>query len=264
MPNLGPYQFSETDVLRTFANLGAWWDHIVSGLDAAPTIPAGNVLAEALSAAGGVPRNPSHSIPEELEVLGRSASERFAKEASAPASVALLEQLWKSIREAMSALRDAGVLTTGVRGTVTHLNVSDGGVPKRHVDAVDIGFRGISGDRQGNRTFHGRPWQALCLWSTEIIESFAAEGHPIAPGRAGENITVRGIGWADMRPGLLLRIGTVLAETSSWAIPCRHNAQWFADGDFRRMSHERGPVSRIYATVLEPGRVAVGDDVVIS
>ena len=38
---------------------------------------------------------------------------------------------------------------------------------------------------------------------------------------------------------------------------------WFAGGDFEAMHHERGPVSRVYATVLTPGSVAVGDAVVL-
>ena len=90
-----------------------------------------------------------------------------------------------------------------------------------------------------------------------------AAGHPIAAGSAGENVTVRGLDWADVRPGTRLRMGTVLCEISAWALPCKHNARWFADGDFNRMHHERGPVSRAYATVLEPGGIRTGDPAVL-
>ena len=34
---------------------------------------------------------------------------------------------------------------------------------------------------------------------------------------------------------------------------------WFVDGDFKVMDIANGPVSRVYATVIEPGRVTVGD-----
>ena len=85
--------------------------------------------------------------------------------------------------------------------------------------------------------------------------------HPITTGSAGENLSLTGVRWADVRPGVRMRIGTVLAEMTAWAIPCRHNARWFSDGDFNHMSHERGPVSRIYATVIEPGGIATGDRV---
>ncbi len=149
-------------------------------------------------------------------------------------------------------------------GAVAQLNLSDGGVPKRPVDLVEVGPRGVLGDRQANRKHHGRPLQALCLWSSEVIEALQAEGHPIAPGLAGENITVSGIDWASLRPGVQLRIGTVLAEISAWATPCKKNAAWFADGDFNRMHHDRHPgTSRAYGWVRQPGRIETGDEVIV-
>ena len=92
-----------------------------------------------------------------------------------------------------------------------------------------------------------------------MIDAFAADGHPIGYGNAGENITISGLDWSTMGAGVRLRIGDVLAETSFFALPCSSNAPWFLDGDFRLMHHDRGPVSRIYAWVLEPGAIAVGD-----
>ena len=115
----------------------------------------------------------------------------------------------------------------------------------------DVDHRGIVGDRQGNRTHHGRPWQALCIWSIEVIEHLAREGHPIASGSAGENVTTTGLDWTTIRSGQRLRIGTALVETTTWAVPCRHNARWFSDGRFERIHHREGPVSRVYATVIE-------------
>jgi MOSC domain-containing protein YiiM len=103
----------------------------------------------------------------------------------------------------------------------------------------------------------------LCLWSADVIDAFAADGHPIAPGSAGENITIRGLDWSQVRSGVLLRIGEVLAEASLFALPCRSNAPWFRDGDFNLMHHDRGPVSRVYAWVREPGRIQTGDPVVL-
>jgi MOSC domain-containing protein YiiM len=66
-----------------------------------------------------------------------------------------------------------------------------------------------------------------------------------------------------MRPGVLLRLGEVLAEVSSYAIPCKKNAAWFLGGSFDLMHHRHGPVSRVYATVLEPGFIATGDPVLL-
>ena len=64
--------------------------------------------------------------------------------------------------------------------------------------------------------------------------------------------------------GETVGIGEVLAELSAWAEPCSKNAQWFHEGEFRRMQHERHPGwSRAYAWVREPGRIRAGDPVVV-
>lgn len=156
----------------------------------------------------------------------------------------------------------AGPATT--TGAVVQLSRSDGGVPKLAVPAARIAKGGLDGDRQAARKHHGRPWQALCLWSVEVIERLRAEGHTVAPGAAGENITVSGVDWATLRPGVRLQVGEALVETSLYALPCAKNAQWFVDGDFRRMEHtrQRG-ISRIYAWVLVDGDVRTGDPVVV-
>jgi MOSC domain-containing protein YiiM len=149
-------------------------------------------------------------------------------------------------------------------GSLVQVSVSQGGVPKQPILAAEIGWRGVDGDRQAARQHHGRPWQALCLWSAEVIDALRAEGHTVHAGAAGENLTVTGVDWSTIRPGTRLRVGTVLCEVSSYSPPCTKNGQWFADGDSRRIDHELHPGwSRVYATVLEPGRVAPGDPVVV-
>jgi MOSC domain-containing protein YiiM len=171
------------------------------------------------------------------------------------------------VEDVVRVLREAGRALPRLRsvsGRVVQLNVSDGGVPKQPVESVRIGMRGVEGDRQAARLHHGRPWQALCLWSLEVIEALQAEGHPIAPGLAGENVTIGGIDWSQMRPGVRLRIGSVVAETSIWSVPCKKNAGWFVGGDFRRIDYTRDrSASRMYAWVVEPGEVRVGDPVVV-
>lgn len=149
-------------------------------------------------------------------------------------------------------------------GAVAQLNVSDGGVPKKPVGSAEVGVRGLVGDRQTSRRHHGRPLQALCLWSSEVIETLRGEGHPIGPGLAGENITLTGLDWATIRPGVQLRIGGVLAEISAYATPCEKNADWFRDREFNRMNHDRHPGwSRAYAWVREPGTIRTGDQVIV-
>lgn len=149
-------------------------------------------------------------------------------------------------------------------GVVAQIASSDGGVPKRAVEVAEVGDRGLVGDRQADRRNHGRPMQALCLWSTEVIDALRAEGHPLSAGAAGENLTISGLDWTTIRPGVQLLIGDVLCEISAYAAPCAKNAEWFAERDFRRMEHDRHPGwSRAYAWVREPGTIRLGDPVVV-
>lgn len=170
-----------------------------------------------------------------------------------------LTQAWDLMANIRPALSTQGLLPSTTHGSVTGLFVSNGGVPKRAIPAAEVSFAGLSGDRQATRRHHGRPWQALCLWSKEVVTELQRAGHPIAVGAAGENVSLSGIEWSDVKPGVRLRLGTVLCEVSTYSIPCRKNAQWFVDGRFDTMHHSNGPVSRVYATVLEPGWITVGD-----
>jgi MOSC domain-containing protein YiiM len=176
-----------------------------------------------------------------------------------------------AVHDATHHLRDVGrgLATLGAgaprqKGLVTQVSASSGGVPKRALLHAVIGRRGLEGDQQAERRHHGRPWQAVCLWSAEVIDDLRAEGHSVHPGAAGENITVSAIDWATIRPGVRVQVGTALTEISSFAEPCSKNAQWFVGGNFRRMHHGLHPGwSRAYAWVLDPGAVAPGDAVVV-
>ena len=150
-------------------------------------------------------------------------------------------------------------------GVVAGLFANGGGVGKLPIAEATIGYRGVAGDRQRTRVHHGRVWQALCLWSAEVVRALQAEGHPVAPGATGENISLEGVPWTDLHPGMRLGIGDeVVVELSAYALPCKKNAGWFIGGDFGRMDPGRHPGwSRLYASVVRDGVVRVGDPVVI-
>ncbi len=176
----------------------------------------------------------------------------------------VVHDLTHHLHDAGRGLHLLGAGAPTQEGVVAQLSASDGGVPKRAVKEAEVGDRGLVGDRQADRRNQGRPLQALCIWSTEVIEALQTEGHPVQPGSAGENITVSGIDWPTLRTGVHLLIGDVLAEVSAYATPCAKNAQWFVDRDFHRMDHDRHPGwSRVYAWVREPGTIRVGDAVVV-
>jgi len=77
------------------------------------------------------------------------------------------------------------------RGRGIAANVYDGDTHVAMVAEVTVG--GVAGDAQREREFHGGPDRALCLFSMELIRTLQAEGHPIAPGQIGENLTVEGL-----------------------------------------------------------------------
>ena len=258
MVRIDHYRFSATDVLRTFASLGPWWQHLAGDLESDVLHNGARDLADALTSVLGRDPEP-HPAEVQLSTLGEAVAQHFDGRATSDDAHRALGVVWEGLHLMMQTMRASGLVAVEGAGTVRQLNVSHGGVPKTPVETVEVDYGGIVGDIQGNRTHHGRPWQALCFWSSEVIAAFASAGHPVAPGSAGENVTLSGIDWSIVRPGIRARVGTVLVDLTAWAIPCRHNARWFADGDFRAMSHERGPVSRVYATVVEPGRIAIGD-----
>ncbi|HUZ44143.1 MAG TPA: MOSC domain-containing protein [Acidimicrobiales bacterium] len=161
-------------------------------------------------------------------------------------------------------LATLGLGTRAGEGAVARINVSGGGVPKHPVAGTDIGWDGLSGDHQADRKHHGRPFQAVCLWSSEVLDRLSGAGHPIGPGSAGENLTLSGLDWDSLRPGARIQAGGALLEVSFPAIPCQKQAQWFTDGDFKRIAHEVNPgLVRWYAWVRRPGPVGVGDPVVL-
>lgn len=205
------------------------------------------------------------SAVEEPAVASLVGSLRRTVEAIDPGSPdpAIVHDGVHGLRDLSRALHAAGAGVPTQQGTVVQLSTSDGGVPKSAVPSADVGPRGLLGDRQRDRKHHGRPFQAVCLWSADVIDALVAEGHPVAPGAAGENITVAGIDWAGLRPGVQLLVGQVLLELSGWAEPCRKNDQWF-EGRSDRIDHRLHPGwSRAYAWVLEPGTITTGDDVTV-
>lgn len=226
----------------------------VRQLDAA--IVAGDLAEESATFSTRLAGLPEAAMDESV-VLG--GNERSVGWAARHAVHDLLHHLI-DVAEIRTALGDR--IPTAI-GSVARINTSTGGVPKTPVDEANVGRRGLGGDRQASRQHHGRPNQALCLWSAEVIESLATVGHPIEPGSAGENLTIEGLDWATLRPGAIVEIGDgIRARLSAFAIPCSKNARWFTDGDFNRLHHERNPgVSRLYASVLTGGRVRTGDPV---
>jgi MOSC domain-containing protein YiiM len=179
--------------------------------------------------------------------------------------LAQVEDLHPAVHFTRAAARASAAMVPrpyAVSGRLAEINVSLGGVPKQPVGESGVSWRGVVGDKHHDMKNHGHSWQALCIWSVDVLSALQLEGHPINSGNAGENLTVRGLDWKRMRTGVRFQIADVVCELTAPAVPCNNNAPWFLDGNYKRMSHTLNPGwSRWYASVLRPGTVRPGDDV---
>jgi MOSC domain-containing protein YiiM len=165
----------------------------------------------------------------------------------------------------LAAARRSAEVFEPMAGSVDSMQASGGGAPKTTIPLAEIGPGGVLGDVQGNRRNHGRPWQAICMYSSDLIEALRVEGHPIAAGSTGENLTIGGIDWSRMRGGLTITIGDVVLRTSSPAAPCHKIGDSFNERYWNRIDHvERPGWARWYASVLIGGTVSPGDPVTVT
>ena len=252
---VGNYVYTAEDARRTVTEIGALWrEH-----RHATTVPEGwlagarGFVAEASSLAGTA--LPSlENIDTAFADLESAVTARYDE--LVPGQVeAFIAAMWRF-------LPTMRMLDREHNGAVAHLHASRG-LPKKETDSASIGWSGVEGDVQRSRKHHGRPWQALCIWTTDAIDTLRAQGHPVDHGFAGENITVSGIPNDAFRPGAHFVAGDVRGFLTSYAWPCSQNKAWFTDGDFMAMCHETTDLSRIYAMVTRTGTMSKGDPFVL-
>jgi hypothetical protein len=221
-------EWSANDVERTLSMADDLIGHVVAG---GPDPPSDLDHRGAID--GDDPEAAVHAVMHRLDELAR----------------------WRRAREPFEPMS----------GTVSSLQTSGGGVPKRGVDVAEIGRGGMAGDVQGNRHHHGRPWQAICLYSRDVLDALVTEGHPIVAGGAGENLTLSGVDWSRIRGGLTISVGEVRLRTSGPTTPCRKIAGCFLDRDWNRIHHGHHPGwSRWYASVITGGTIRRGDPVIVT
>ena len=149
-------------------------------------------------------------------------------------------------------------------GRLESINASRGGVPKRGMFEALVTEAGIDGDKQRDLRFHGGPARAIVLFSLDVVHALQREGHAIAAGTTGENLTVSGIDWTTIVPGSELTIGEVRLRITNYTSPCEKIAFSFVENDYTRISQKLHPGwSRLSARVLAGGLVTIGDAVEI-
>ena len=139
------------------------------------------------------------------------------------------------------------------------------GVPKRPVQrGADRARRRWSATVSGPPAPRPAVAGACALWSAEVIDAFAADGHPIDYGACGENLTVRGLPWAEVRPGVRLAVGSVLVEASLFALPVPEQRAVVLRPGLRAGCTTSGDRSAASTPPsLEGGEVRAGDAVVL-
>ena len=149
-------------------------------------------------------------------------------------------------------------------GRLEAINLSRGGVPKESVFEALITVNGLDGDHQDDTYYHGGPERAVVLFSLDVIRALQKEGHPIATGAVGENLTVSGLDWPAIVPGTRLTIGEVVLRVTRYVTPCTRVRGSFLDHDFMRIFHDRHPGwSRVCARVEQQGIVRPGDSIFV-
>ena len=122
------------------------------------------------------------------------------------------------------------------------------GEPMREFDEV------FAIENKGLRDcLHGRSGSSrqVLVMDHETLEEFG-----IAPGRARENITTRGIRLGNLSLGQRLRIGEALLEVTNPCTPC-HQIDEIRQGLQEALRGRRGLLCR----VIEAGRIRRGDSV---
>jgi MOSC domain-containing protein YiiM len=150
-------------------------------------------------------------------------------------------------------------------GRIVQISVSPGGVPKRPVDVARVTRDGVEGDAQRDREHHGGPDRAVCVYSMDAIRALVAEGHTVTPGALGENVTIEGLDWSRVEPGVRLELGdSVLLEVTRYTSPCFNIKTSFMGGEYARISQKRHPGwSRVYTRVVREGTIRAGDRAVL-
>lgn len=158
-----------------------------------------------------------------------------------------------------------------VTGTIQQINVSNGGVPKLPVAEAHAGPLGLEGDRQAHPQYHGGPRKALLLMSEEDLASLKEAGFPVYPGALGENLTLRGIDFRRLRPGMRMRAGEAVIELTKVRAPCSQLDPYnngggpiqeclydeaVKSGD---VTSPRWAMGGMYASVIVEGLIKTGD-----
>lgn len=141
-----------------------------------------------------------------------------------------------------------------MNGRIKAISVSENkGTQKVNVSEAELRVDcGIVGDA------HAGKWhRQVSLLAIESIEKMIAAGADVSPGNFAENITTEGIDLLALSLGGRLRLGeSVELEVTQFGKECHGGCEIF-----RQVGDCIMPREGIFAKVIGPGRISVGDDI---
>ena len=128
------------------------------------------------------------------------------------------------------------------------------GIQKKDVSTAHFSAEwGIDGDA------HAGKWhRQISLLSADKIEAFNKRGANVIPGAFGENLVVEGFDFRALPVGTLLRCNDVLLEMTQIGKECHSHCEIY-----KKMGECIMPREGVFARVIEPGSISVGDEMSI-
>ena len=133
--------------------------------------------------------------------------------------------------------------------------ISPGGIPKLPQNSAYATFQGLQGDGH-NHAKHVRPDRAISLFDWETLQQLVDEGFPLAPGAAGENLTLIHSDVQKLPAGAYLEIGESLLRLEQPRKPC-----YVLDAIDPQLKEAIAGRCGQMASVVREGRIAPGDAV---
>ena len=155
-----------------------------------------------------------------------------------------------------------------MQATIVQVSISPGGLPKYAISGGLINSLGLEGDLHAHPEIHGGPRKAVLLISAEIVEALQARGYPVFFGAMGENLTIRGLEFHDIRIGDQIRAGSAMLEITQPRGPCSaldiygetlKQEIYDPQVEQRDPTSPRWGMSGFYASVRAPGAARTGD-----
>ena len=130
---------------------------------------------------------------------------------------------------------------------------------RRGIQKKDVGAGYFSADWGIAGDAHGGNWhRQVSLLSADKIAAFNEKGAGVIPGAFGENLVVEGFDFRALPVGTLLRCGDVLLEMTQIGKECHSHCEIY-----KKMGDCIMPREVVFARVLEPGEIRVGDEMTI-